>query len=130
MAEETEQTNQQQAAADESNNKNTANQGNESIDSLLKKILYQGIAKANAAKEYVEKAVNGLIGENKVSNEEGKKIVNNFTSGIDSKMKDMEAKIRETISNAIQNVRPATKSEVEELKKRVEALEKIVAGLD
>ncbi len=138
MAEETEtqaQQNEGQQSADNSqctdNTQNTDNQkGSEPIDSLLKKILYQGIAKASAAKEYVEKAVNGLIGENKVSSEEGKKIVSNFTSGIDAKMKEMETKIRETISNALQNVRPATKSEVEELRKRVEELEKKVAGLD
>jgi polyhydroxyalkanoate synthesis regulator phasin len=42
----------------------------------------------------------------------------------------METRLRETISSALQNVRPASKSEVEELRKRVEALEKIVAGLD
>lgn len=125
MAEETTNQNTQEQQGDS----NTQN-NNEPIDSLLKKILYQGVARANAAKEYVEKAVSGLIGENKVSNEEGKKIVDNFTSNIDTKMKDMEGKIRDTINSAIQNVRPATKSEVEELKKRVEALEKIVAGLD
>lgn len=125
MAEETTNQNTQEQQGD-----TNAQNSSDTIDSLLKKILYQGVARANAAKEYVEKAVSGLIGENKVSNDEGKKIVDNFTSNIDTKMKDMEAKIRETINSAIQNVRPATKSEVEELKKRVEALEKIVAGLD
>jgi polyhydroxyalkanoate synthesis regulator phasin len=74
--------------------------------------------------------VSGLIGQNKITNEEGKNIVNNFKSNIDTKVKDMETRLRETISSALQNVRPASKSEVEELRKRVEALEKIVAGLD
>lgn len=114
--------------AEETENQN--NKQEEGIDSLLKKILYHGVAKASSAIDYVEKTVSGLVGENKISDEEGKKIVDNFTSNIDNKMKDMEARIRETISGAIQNVRPATKSEVEELRKRVEALEKIVAGLD
>jgi polyhydroxyalkanoate synthesis regulator phasin len=105
-------------------------QKKEELDSLLKKILYQGVAKASEAIDYVSKTVSGLVGENKISNEEGKNIVNNFKTNIDTKVKDMETRLRETISSALQNVRPASKSEVEELRKRVEALEKIVAGLD
>ncbi|MCR5453602.1 MAG: hypothetical protein K6F33_01270 [Bacteroidales bacterium] len=116
--------------AEETQNNQNQEQNKEELDSLLKKILYQGVAKASAAIDYVEKTVSGLVGENKITNEEGKKIVNNFTSNIDGKVKDMETRLRETISSALQNVRPASKSEVEELRKRVEALEKKVAGLD
>ena len=54
----------------------------EELDSLLKKILYQGVAKASDAIDYVSKTVSGLVGENKISNEEGKNIVNNFKSNI------------------------------------------------
>lgn len=115
--------------AEETQNQNQE-QKKEELDSLLKKILYQGVAKASEAIDYVSKTVSGLVGENKISNEEGKNIVNNFKTNIDSKVKDMETRLRETISSALQNVRPASKSEVEELRKRVEALEKIVAGLD
>jgi polyhydroxyalkanoate synthesis regulator phasin len=115
--------------AEETQNQNQE-QKKEELDSLLKKILYQGVAKASEAIDYVSKTVSGLVGENKITNEEGKNIVNNFKTNIDSKVKDMETRLRETISSALQNVRPASKSEVEELRKRVEALEKIVAGLD
>ena len=115
--------------AEETQNQNQEEK-KEEIDSLLKKILYQGVAKASSAIDYVEKTVSKLVGENKISNAEGKSIVNNFKTNIDSKVKDMETRLRETISGALQSVRPASKSEVEELRKRVEALEKIVAGLD
>ncbi len=115
--------------AEETQNQNQE-QKKEELDSLLKKILYQGVAKASEAIDYVSKTVSGLVGENKITNEEGKNIVNNFKTNIDTKVKDMETRLRETISSALQNVRPASKSEVEELRKRVEALEKIVAGLD
>jgi polyhydroxyalkanoate synthesis regulator phasin len=116
--------------AEETTENQNGQKEKETVDSLLKKILYQGVAKASSAIDYVEKAVSGLVGENKITSDEGKKIVDNFASNIDSKVKDMETRLRETISGALQNVRPATKSEVEELRKRVEALEKIVAGLD
>ena len=116
--------------AEETQNQENKDQNKEEIDSLLKKILYQGVAKANSAIDYVEKTVSNLVGQNKITNEEGKKIVSNFTTTIDGKVKDMESRLRETISGALQNVRPASKSEVEELRKRVESLEKIVAGLD
>ncbi|MCQ2252966.1 MAG: hypothetical protein MJZ61_05905, partial [Bacteroidales bacterium] len=75
--------------AEETQNQNNGTQ-EETIDSLLKKILYHGVAKAHSAIDYVEKTVSGLVGENKISNEEGKKIVDNFTSNIDTKMKEME----------------------------------------
>lgn len=100
------------------------------INDLLKKILYQGVGMAANAKERVENAVKELIGEKKISNEEGKKIVDDFSSNIDSKAKDLESKIRTVINEALLKVRPATKSEVEELKKRIEDLEKRVASLD
>ena len=45
------------------------------INDLLRKILYQGVGMAAGAKERVEKAVKELIGEKKITNEEGKKIV-------------------------------------------------------
>ena len=116
--------------AEETQNQNQEEQKKEEIDYLLKKIHKQDVAKASEAIDYVSKTVSGLVGENKISNEEGKNIVNNFKTNIDTKVKDMETRLRETISSALQNVRPASKSEVEELRKRVEALEKIVAGLD
>ena len=119
MAEET-QTNQQAEDKKET----------ETVNDLLKKILYQGVGMAVNAKERVEKAVKELIGEKKITNEEGKKIVDEFSSNIDNKTKDIEAKIRSVINEALLKVRPATKSEVEELKKRIEDLEKRVASLD
>ncbi|MBQ3656860.1 MAG: hypothetical protein II956_08470 [Bacteroidales bacterium] len=100
------------------------------INDLLRKILYQGVGMAAGAKERVEKAVKELIGEKKITNEEGKKIVDDFSSNIDTKAKDLESKIRSVINEALLKVRPATKSEVEELKKRIEDLEKRVASLD
>lgn len=114
--------------AEEQNNKNNGTDNN--ISELLKKVLYQGVGIAFSAKERVEKAVKDLVSENKITDEEGKKIVNDFSSNIDNKAKDLESKIRATINETLAKVRPATKSELEELKKRVEALEKIVAGLD
>jgi polyhydroxyalkanoate synthesis regulator phasin len=115
----------------EENKDNQENKKEEgSINDLLKKILYQGVGMAAGAKERVEKAVKELIGEKKISNEEGKKIVDDLSSNIDSKAKDLESKIRGVINEALLKVRPATKSEVEELKKRIEDLEKRVASLD
>ena len=119
--------------AEETQNQNTQSDGKketESVNDLLKKILYQGVGMAVSAKERVEKAVKELIGEKKITNEEGKKIVDEFSSNIDSKTKDIESKIRTVINEALLKVRPATKSEVEELKKRIEDLEKRVASLD
>ena len=113
-------------AEEEKDNK----QNGDTVNDLLKKILYQGVGMAVNAKERVESAVKELIGEKKISKEEGKKIVDEFSSNIDKKTKDIESKIRTTINDALLKIRPATKSEVEELKKRIEALEKIVAGLD
>ncbi len=116
--------------AEENKEGQQAQKEGENINDLLKKILYQGVGMAAGAKERVEKAVKELIGEKKITNDEGKKIVDEFSSNLDNKAKDLETKIRSAINEALLKVRPATKSEVEELKKRIEDLEKRVASLD
>lgn len=102
----------------------------ESVDGLIKKLIYQGIGFAAMTKEKLEKAVSELISSNKISADEGKKIVDDFSTNMDSKAKETEKKIRDVVSETIAKFRPATKSEVEELKKRIETLEKLVASLD
>lgn len=102
----------------------------ENVDGLIKKLLYQGIGIAAMTKEKLEKAVSELIHSNKISEDEGKKIVDDFSSNVDSKAKETEKKIRDVVSETIAKFRPATKSEVEELRKRIETLEKLVASLD
>ncbi|MCQ2974026.1 MAG: phasin family protein [Bacteroidales bacterium] len=102
----------------------------DNVDGLIKKLIYQGIGIAAMTKEKLEQAVSDLIHSNKISAEEGKKIVDDFSQNVDSKAKDTEKKIRDIVNETISKFRPATKSEVEDLKKRIEALEKMIASLD
>ncbi len=103
---------------------------NDGVESLIKKLIYQGVGIAAMTKDKLEQAVKELISSDKISSEEGKKIVEDFTKNMDTKAKDTEKKIRDVVNDALAKFRPASKSDVEDLKKRIEALEQKIAALD
>lgn len=65
------------------------------MEDLFKKFLYTGVGLAALAAERLQEAVDGMVGEGKVSEEEGKKIVNEFSSDVEQRRTDFEARIKE-----------------------------------
>lgn len=65
------------------------------MEDLFKKFLYTGVGLAAMAAEKMQETVDGLVGEGKVSEEEGKKIVNEFAGDVEQRRTDLESRIRE-----------------------------------
>jgi len=98
----------------------------EKKDSLLKKVLYTGIGIASLTKDKLESVVNDLIKNQKISSEEGKKVVDEFLNNLDSKKDELEAQMLDFIEKTSLKLKLTKKSEVDELEKRIADLESIL----
>ncbi len=97
------------------------------MEDLFKKLLYAGAGLAVTAKENLEKSIDELVEKGKISDNEGKKIVDDFFEKTENRKKEFEeklAKITEEIANKMNYVK---KTDVDALVKRVEELEAKVA---
>ena len=93
------------------------------MEDSFKKLLYVGVGLAATATEKVEKTVNELIEKGKVSDLEGKKIVEDFLEKSNTKKEEFDGKFKEFV----EKLGYTKNSEVAELRKRIEELEAQVA---
>lgn len=93
------------------------------MEDLFKKLLYAGAGLAVTAKENLEKEVNVLIEKGKISDSEGKKIVENFFENTEGKKKEFEEKFAKITEDVASKLNYVKKSDVDALMKRVEELE-------
>ncbi|MEN9443861.1 MAG: hypothetical protein RIS47_751 [Bacteroidota bacterium] len=100
------------------------------MDNLFKNLLYTGVGVVAQAKEKLEKTIQSLVEEEKISTQEGKKIVDDFLNGSGTKKDDIEKELKSTIERLIKAFSFATTSELNSLKERIEALEALLAGMD
>jgi polyhydroxyalkanoate synthesis regulator phasin len=97
------------------------------MEDLFKKLLYAGAGLAVTAKENLEKSIDELVEKGKISDNEGKKIVDDFFEKTQNRKNEFEeklTKISEEIANKMNYVK---KTDVDALVKRVEELEAKVA---
>lgn len=93
---------------------------------IIKNSLFTGLGMAVVAKDKLEKATKKLVEEGKLSQEEAEKLFHDLVTSGESQWRDIEDKIKKLIQDAIADLDISSKSEVEELRKRVEELEKLV----
>jgi len=94
------------------------------MEDLIKKVLYTGVGLVATATEKVQQTVNDLVDNDKINQEEGKKIVNEFSQSTEEKKGELESRFTELMENVVGRLDLIRRSEIEELTKRVEALEK------
>ena len=96
------------------------------MEDLFKKLLYAGAGLAVTAKESLEKSIDELIEKGKISDEEGQKIVENFFEKTASKKEEFEEKLTKVTEQIAAKLNYVRKSEVYELKKRIEEMEALL----
>lgn len=92
---------------------------NKKLQDTLKNILYAGIGFASNAGETTEKYVQELVKKGKISDKEGKKIVDNFFHVAETKREELESRL----DKAVQQYGKAGLSELDKLSKRIKQLE-------
>jgi polyhydroxyalkanoate synthesis regulator phasin len=98
------------------------------MEDLFKKFLYTGVGLVALTAEKIQKTVDRLVSEDKLTTDEGKKIVDEFVKNTQTKKEEFETQLRSITEKVIRSFDFATAHELNELKKRVEALEAKMNG--
>ena len=94
------------------------------MEDLIKKVLYTGVGLVASATEKVQQSVNDLVDSDKISKDEGKKIVDSFVESTESKKNEFESRLKDMVEGVIGKLDLVRKSDIEDLIKKVERLEK------
>ena len=93
------------------------------MEDLFKKFLYTGVGLVSVTADKFQKAVDKLVDENKISSEEGKKVVDDLIKDTEGKKDEFEGQMKKIVEDIVNRFKVPSASEVEDLQKRVEALE-------
>ena len=97
------------------------------MEELIKKVLYTGVGLVASATEKVQQQVNDLVDNDKISKDEGKKIVESFVKSTEEKKTELETRLNEMVEGIINKLDLVRKSDIDDLIKKVERLEKETA---
>lgn len=93
------------------------------MQDLFKKFIYTGIGFISITAETLRSTIDKLVEESKLSGDEGKKIIEDFTKNTESKKKDFEDQLGKLIEKVTSRFKFVTENELNEVIKRVETLE-------
>ena len=93
------------------------------MEDLFKKFLYTGVGLVSVTADKIQKSMDRLVDENKISSEEGKKVVDDLIKDTESKKEEFESQLKRVVEDFMSRFKLASNAEVENLHKRVEALE-------
>lgn len=94
------------------------------MEDLFKRFIYTGVGFVSMTADKFQKAINKLIDDNKISADEGRKIIDDFVKNTNERRHEFEAQLKSVSEKVIQGFNYPTRQEVDELKKRIEVLEK------
>jgi len=101
----------------------------EEKDSLFKKFFYTGVGLTVSTKEKIEKKIQELIDKNKITEQEGKKIIDEFVADFDVKRDDIEKDFKKFIKKTTEAMKLAKKKDVENLNARLDEIESKMESL-
>jgi len=94
------------------------------MEDLFKKVIYTGVGLVSTTAEKIQSNIDELVKKGSLSEEEGKKVVEDILENTESKKDEFEGKLKEMISSTIAALNLPTKSDIESLMARLEELEK------
>lgn len=100
------------------------------MEDLLKKFLYTGVGLVSTTAEKLQKAVDELVDKGKLSKDEGAKVVEDLKADTQTKRQEYEARLKSLIDNALSAFQFPSKTDMDSLVKRVEALEAKLAEIE
>ena len=96
----------------------------DSMIDFVKKTLLAGIGLTSLTEERIKKLVDTWIKEGEVTEEEGKKLINEMVERGKKSKEELEEKIAKEVSMVLTKMNIATKKEIDELKEKIDTLEK------
>ncbi|MGI9541683.1 MAG: phasin family protein [Cyclobacteriaceae bacterium] len=99
------------------------------MEDLFKKFMYTGVGLVSLTADKLQKSIDKLVKEEKISAKEGKKIVEDFFKKTESKRRDFETQLKKTTEEVVKKFDFSKAKEILELNKRVRVLENKVAKM-
>lgn len=93
------------------------------MEDLFKKFIYTGVGLVSLTAERLQKSVDSLVADQKLSKEEGRKIVDDVLRKTETKREEFEKQLKKVTEEVLENFNYPKAKEVEDLRKRVESLE-------
>lgn len=91
---------------------------------LLKKTILTGIGIASMTKNKIEELEKKISKDSKLTEEEGKKMVNDLLKQSEKAREDLKSQVKKLVQNALEELDFPTKKDLEKLEKRIKILEK------
>ncbi len=91
---------------------------------LMKKVMFAGIGLMLKTKEEVEEIAADLVKRAELSENEGKKFVNDFLQRYDESREKLEEKVEQTVKELLGKANLVTREELSELKDEIKRLQK------
>lgn len=98
------------------------------MQDLIKNFLYTGVGLVALAAEKVQTVADDLVKQGKISQEEGKKIVDDFFKTSENRREEFEAKVKKMTESLTGKLDIFAKEGVNELRDRLEGLETKLTG--
>ena len=90
---------------------------------LIKKTILTGIGIASLTKDKIEELGKKLAEESKLSEEEGRKLINDLLKQSDEARKNLETQVEKLVKSTLERLDIPSKKEMDELKARIKNLE-------
>ena len=97
---------------------------------MIRKSFLASLGAAVVTKEKVEEVTGRWVDEGKISKEEAEKLANELVESGQQQWEDMQTKITDTVRRGLDSFDIGSKREFQELKERVEKLEKRLSAPD
>lgn len=98
------------------------------MEDLFKKFLYTGVGLVSHNAELLQKNLNELIEKGKLTEEEGRKVVDDLVDDTNHKKEEFEDKLRGMVDSILKKVDLPSREELSSLKSRIAELEEELAA--
>ncbi|UOQ52434.1 phasin family protein [Hymenobacter cellulosivorans] len=98
------------------------------MEDLFKKFINAGVGFVSLTSDRVQTTIDALVKESKLSEEEGKKIMDDLKKNSETKRKELEQQFSSIATKLMKSVGVASNSDVEELKRSVKGTSKSSAA--
>ncbi len=90
---------------------------------MIKKLMYTGVGLVTTTTEKVQELVDELVEKGKLSNDEGKKVVDDLVTDTKTKRGEFEDRFRKGVEDVLSKFSLPSAAEIKALTERIEALE-------
>ena len=94
------------------------------MEKLLKKIVYTGVGFVSLTVDKMGETVKELMKNGKISEKEGKKIMDDFSSNTGEKKDEIENQFKKLVDKVLKSMNYVRKSKIDKLEERLADLEK------